>query len=554
MSYKYEVLSDLPFVYYPLDESAGTAAVDISTGNNGVYSSLPPLYHPTVNNSGNSKLFTTQTMTGPTLSKLWNSLRPDSPFTIEAWITPVNITTTKHVVGVGNDGIFISPQGFEFTLTGLNGPVTVYAPIDNWKINYMVTGIWDGDNLSILVNGQIVSSVLFSDVIATTAGSLTINPISSTDSYLVSNVALWDRVLLQRKVINHYLAGITNTYFEDFTRDISSYYNLTVDNAGIAFQIKENTEYDFIRSQQYDNLVYQSGRLSPNDLTLPATRVSAYNISHFGVIDGSRIDWQSNSANFTIDISLDNGVTWNSAINHSQIPGLIRNTDVSLLGLLVRQNFAAGTIDDYPYLDELKITIYSTKTIKSTDSALTATVLEPVQLAEDWTMPLLTNNAAKFTGGSMTIPAGPQIYGIEFLVRVDSVGTGLQYIVDFRPDSAGAGYLGLNGATINYFAGDTYFINGVQKVPTATDFPVGKWVHVAIKFATPISGRINISNGLVASYQTIGLYYYTPDAYRIQRHAMAAFGTGFISVSDSGFTVSEQSWNIVGPDWDVNNG
>lgn len=549
MSYKYQVLSDLPFLYYPLDETSGTAATDIVNNNNGVYSALPPLYHPTVNNSGNSKLFSTQTMTGPTISKLWNVSRPDAAFTLEAWVTPVSITVPKHLVGVGSDGLFVSPQGFHFTLTGSLGPVTVYAPVDNWKINYMVAAIWDGQNLGIFINGQLVNSVPLDDILTTPTSAFTVNPTSSTDSYLISNIALWDRALIQTQIRNHYFAGIETSYFEDFSRDISSYYTLATNSAEVAYQVTENTEYDFIRAIQYDNLVFYN-RLLPNDITLPATRVSSYNISHFNIIDGSRIDWDSNSANLTVDISLDNGVTWQDATNHAQIPGLIRGTNTASLGLLVRLNFAVGTTD-IPYLDELKITLFSEKIAKSTDGTMNATLTEPVSLAEDWTMPLLTNNAAKFTGGNMVIPTGQTIYGIEFLVRIDAIGTGLQYIADFRPDNTGAGYLGLNGSAINYFASDTYYINGVQKTPAATDFPVGKWVHVVIKFATPIVGRINIANGLDASYQTIGLYYSAPSVYRIQRHAMAAFGTGFISVTDSGITISEDSWNITGPNWDA---
>lgn len=571
MSYKYIVINDKPTHYYPLDETVGTTVNDLIAGSNGTYSVLPTIYNPIVNNCLNSKLFNDNTATLTALNTIWNKNYPNKPFSIEFWIAPKFIGVENSILSFGSDGIYINSIGIVLRMTGVNGIHYFVAPIpDYYNKNLHVVCVFDGTNVNIYINSILTASGEFNDTISQDPGTLSINNTSiNGQSYLLSNVAIYNKVLTELNVINHYNAGAYNTFYSNFTRDVNAYYQLDDDATDIVLNVLDDDMSSLLTAMTVTNLFYNGTGISPVDTTQQATRLNFYPISVFGTVDGSRIDWDSNSSNFSVDISLDFGDTWILDIsNHSEIPGISRDTDLTGLGLLVRQNFASLVSDiygsgiygsriypgsegvvyglgiygdgvysgdveliygdnvygefiyseeffegfaDIPYLNRMHIVIYGNKNPESTDGGMRATLNGSSTLMESLNSPLQNNAMGMIlpTNSYLTIPASADqtIYAIEMLVSITDMNS-THMILDSRTVSATSNvHFATNTAPTNpAVVGGIMYVNGVARAPLVADFPLGGLVHIVIVPATPITTPIIINRDYLGSESGTNTY------------------------------------------------
>lgn len=584
MSYKHTVLNNFPIIYCLLNETSGTTATDLISGFNGTYSSLPPNSNPLVNNCSNSKMFTNQTVMFSYLNSIWNINYPNSPFSIEFWISPQNIVLPEtSIVSVGFDGVFIDQTGIIFKITGNQGQYVLTAPINDYYYNNLhVVCTFDGSNMYIWINDLLINSMQFNDSISSSANLLAINYFNSGSTYKLSNVSIYNKVLTKNMIDNDFNNGTDNSFINNFIRDVSCYYKLDDDFTNVVFESVEDDMDTLMNAFSISNLFYNGTGLQVLDLSQSATRTTFYAISVFGTADGSRIDWDSNSINFTVDISLDFGNTWTTNIsNHSTIPGIGRSQSLANMGLMVRQNFNSNDVeygegiygsgfyggeDISPYLNRLHIIIYGNKNPISTDGTMQAILNEPAKLIETVSPPIMVNNNSLLlgSGANMTIPAptNNSIYAIEMLVNVSSLAA-INYILDARTVSATGN---LHFATsispaAAAVVGGTIYVNGVLKTPVLADFQPGTWVHIVLIPTTPITTPIFINSDYTGAeagnvnYQWIGLYYYLPTASRILKHYQAAFGNPTLFLTEpTTQTVTGQSWNAYNYRWGVSVG
>lgn len=231
-------------------------------------------------------------------------------------------------------------------------------------------------------------------------------------------------------------------------------------------------------------------------------------LGEFSPIDGSRIDWDSPNDSVIVETSLDGGVTWYPAVNHQTIPGLARGAAPGNVFLTVRQRLISPDTETAPaVLNRLRVVIYSDKTAVPNTGGLDPVTTGEVDISE---VPYNFVNNGQPIGAMfrrnpsfdsrIVIPSGGPEHTyrmVDFWFRRDAplVGDRWEYILDARPGLTNGWFAFVGDGSFSK-GGDwgIVYINGVQKAPTAADFPVGKWVHVALWANYDFSGPIALGN------------------------------------------------------------
>lgn len=571
MSYTLKVLSSSPSLYFMLGETSGTTMTEVS-GNaaNGTFSSAPTgINIPLVNANITTQTFTANRNGTATLgTDVFNATNYQRPFTIEAWVVPVTLTGDNFIAGRGaNNGLYITKSGFKFSVVTSAGTITASYVVPRWAGAFHVVGVYDGSTVSLNVNGNNVASTEVSSAFTTTSTTFQIGGINTgSDVIRIGHVAAYRRALTAEEIISHWNFGVASTdYLGLLSVHGAVYWTLDDLSTDIVQNILEDDQEDFATGT-LTNLVWDNDKnaLVQADTATSATRTIFYDIGESGTIDGSRIDWDATSTQFTLSTSVDGGSTWQSATNHTTITNLGEavNTTGKTLGL--QMNFATGTAP--AELSRVHVVLYSNKNPMPSNDNIRPAVTEPFTLAEVPLPPGRHNEYAAMKmqkSGNFTIPAGSSTYAaFETWVRRDAdastVGE-INYIFDTR--ATGTPYVGFQNTagvvSLITGTGMTAYVNGTQKTLALTDFPVGRWIHLLIVFTTPFTGPIVVnSQGTNANYSNFSymfpaVYYTAPAATVAATHYRAGFGTQAYGISDiaSPGKYSEISWNAYVKPW-----
>jgi hypothetical protein len=204
MSYQLKVIKDAPIGFWPLDETSGTTASDISgCGNNGTYygSLTTDIFPLTSGGLSASKITNTSyvslnvsndydgTLANGGLGTKHNS---DNDFSLEVWFCPKITTTslTPILADLNNQvGIFYEKGNLVFLAAGQRLDYTI--PYIQRSMH--VVAKYSSSNMSLYLNGQSVIEQNFSNLKFTNnALSLSIGPtLSSSDSFIVDGPAVY---------------------------------------------------------------------------------------------------------------------------------------------------------------------------------------------------------------------------------------------------------------------------------------------------------------------------------------------------------------------------
>jgi hypothetical protein len=231
LAYKAHVLADSPLGYYRLNESSGTVAHDSSgNGNNGTIAASGVSYSQVGLLQGDldtSLAFTTSS--GRVALPTAFNLNGSNAFSVEYWIKPTNANP-----GAGNfEYIGWGPAsngahtGYALLLAGGasfnslefqvgNGTAHSTAIFSNSGIAngsvYYVAGTYDGTTLKVFLNGVQKAT-------ATVAGPMSNSGTPSIDiatasffAGTIDEAALYQSVLSQARITDHYNAGIAANF------------------------------------------------------------------------------------------------------------------------------------------------------------------------------------------------------------------------------------------------------------------------------------------------------------------------------------------------------
>ena len=230
ITYRAAILKDSPIAYWPLNETSGTVAYDISgNNNNAAYQATPLLGETPIAPALGSSILLNGSTQYVELAAPPSELQITAG-SFEAW---VNLTATPDGGGlfanayngaVGGTvnfalafgstlGAASGSQPFTGAYTGSAWVGALDASALTTGTAYHIVGTYNGTTFSLYINGVLIITG------TGTAGAVNANPIymgrrwdgAGTDSFLaayISNFAMYNTVLTAAQIQNHYNVGI----------------------------------------------------------------------------------------------------------------------------------------------------------------------------------------------------------------------------------------------------------------------------------------------------------------------------------------------------------
>ncbi len=251
--------------YWPLDETSGTTAVELISGNNGTMTG--GLTGADTINAPISTGLDFEDSTNSQRINMGNVLNlPSSAITISAWIKPESVNHPDSILDN-----FISNQGYRLILAdngGSGGPELAFDIRDaSSAFDYIVTysspngsislGEWQhvtathdgGANAKLYINGiEKASTSSFSVTRATGSANLYIGYSQNNNSYFdggIDDVRLYDRVLSPAEVTELYVTTGTNAEVRPFagtTDGLVGYWKLDETSGTTAIELINNND------------------------------------------------------------------------------------------------------------------------------------------------------------------------------------------------------------------------------------------------------------------------------------------------------------------------
>ncbi len=238
------MMADHPVAYWPLNELAGTTAIDYAGGNNGTYGASGVTYGVPGPLGDPNTAVSFDGTSGRVVVPYSPALNPSGPFTVEFWAQPsalgtIPISSMVRPARTGGYEFYMSINygGYEFH-TAANGGYNMgigdgsAPPLGRWA---HVAGVWDGTKVSLYINGY---SVYTSNNNFTNSNPPFI-PNGSTPFYIgsrsdsvgyfsgaMSDVAFYNYALSESQLSNHMVIGqpdhLAITPFTNVIEDTSS--------------------------------------------------------------------------------------------------------------------------------------------------------------------------------------------------------------------------------------------------------------------------------------------------------------------------------------------
>lgn len=491
MTYVYHVLRDGPiglwsFDSLPLNDSTGY-------GNDATYTGTPSTTRPIVAGGVAAQYLDSGDTINYPVSSVMISGRETRAFSLEAWIKPQSGTSA--IMARDNSGLFLDGLTLRFSMDFGTTVSVAYNHLEAGEI-YHIVAIYDGKSMSLYANGQVVAnSEIDDDVIAAGLDDTTLNlKTTMSTSMVIDTPAVYNYALDYVRINRHYLRGT----------DYPKVVNLSLNNGGKYYLFSDEyaSVYDEVSFGETDN--WALGTYTGNVATVNNKLVNLYDetagqwltgtwtyqysvASDEGTgitINGSRITWDSLDV-ITVETSIDN-VTWTAVTNGSSIVGtqnLSSGYAISVRVTIPITSTAQSVVDN------LKIVFYTSKTVKGSDEALSASFVAPltVTLADESYPPASFNDNA-----GAILPANS---GISIPADTDfDAYTAVEMTVKFSSSTASKTVLSVGSASITSNGSGQWVSTGltalyVDGVSVSSPFTIdsGKWHHVLAVFPATTS-------------------------------------------------------------------
>ncbi len=215
-SYVAAVLADIPLLYWRLGEAGGNVASDASgNSRDGLYASCTlGVTGALVYDNDTAVAFdgVASTVSGPV-----PTFAVRAPFTVEAWVRPATATNFGHLLnheppnGV-REGFALfynfGTPAFERFVSNSNLTAAASGPIPTIVFSHLV-GTYDGNTLSLYVNGVLADAVSDTRVSVGYAGDFVVGACEDDEFFegTIDEVAVYDYALSPERVLAHFVAS-----------------------------------------------------------------------------------------------------------------------------------------------------------------------------------------------------------------------------------------------------------------------------------------------------------------------------------------------------------
>lgn len=579
MSYQLRVIKDNPVGLWPLDESSGSVAYDISgCSNNGTYTgsiSLSPLplvpggEHGTYITNAKSIEFPIvndyygSTSSGSIADK--NSI--DNDFSLEIWFYPEMQTSALTPIfadSINSIGLFYENADVVFKL----GNKSIRYTLPYTSKSHYIVATYTGETINLYHDGSYVSSLnIAQSAVSFTHTGLTLKcgPTTSTsDKIVVDTPAVYRYALNSQQILSHFIdsksiqpiqvaypeEGILFPFNDKTLKSQYTYsYPFSKDWSNFA---TEDTIYD--SKEQSLSLIYNSAGGSKTvtftDYIVIPTQIG---------LTSSKIEW-SGTNGITVETSLD-GVTYTTCTNGQAIPQYKQSSFSTSGKMFIR--FTLSTTDlskNIPKLKYINFAFYKTKNIYAYNSGELVSYAEQEYHLGGDNYPVLSrdyrNGLRCSADGGFTVATAAHIRTVEFFYTPSALtDSGLVSSASTNGYTA-SNYSWRNSGTVSKTNISAIYVNGVNKTSQtdiANVFTAGQLHHVVIVYSDIISGDIKFNYSLYGAttslYQNLAIYQSAFDSAKALEHYNLYVARSIQIAEDSSLTLTESAPEVYDNDW-----
>ena len=580
MSYQLKVIKDYPIGFWPLDESSGSTAADISgCGNNGTYVGSPAANMLPIVPGGISgtKITNTAYATFPITKDFYGAnmgagfgtkYTSDNDFTLEVWFSQ-NITTTAETP-------LLADTTNDIGLYWHNGDV-VFKVSENQSVRYSVpyskksmhlVGIYSVNGINIYLDSMSVASKsLINFKFENTSITLQSGPTTSVnDSFIVDAPAAYRYSLSPASIRQHYIDGNTTT----------PAINVVYPDEGILFSgtdanIRAQFDYSYPVNKRWqdfldDNTYYDTNKNAITFYQTDTVQSKTFVINDFffvppqiGLVT-SKVEWR-NDLGVAVESSVD-GTTYVACENGKPLPQYSKGSFDSSGKVYIRITMSTTDASKFiPRLSFFCVTFYSDTTIYADNYGDKITSTADYYLGS-LNYPILSRNTlngirCKADEG-FVLNTGMEVDTLEFFYTPNSYNdSGLVSSTSTNGYTA-SNYSWHNTGTVSKSNISKIYVNNVDKTSqtnVSNVFVLNQPHHVVIQYTSPISGDITFNDslygGIEGQFKNIAIYPRTLSATEIETHFELYTGKPVDSVVEPAITLTEQAPKYYNNDWIV---
>jgi hypothetical protein len=578
MTYQMKVIKDYPIGFWPLDESSGATATDISgCGNNATYvgspvSNILPLVSGGVSgtritNTAYITLPVTKDYYGATVGAGFGTkYTSDNDFTIEAWIHP-------SIESSSETPIFADPTN-DIGLFWENGDI-LFKVSDTESIRYCVTyskksihlvGVYSVGAITLYIDSFAVDSKALSNFKFTnTTLVLQVGPTSVVgDTFIIDAPAVYRYGLQPDSIRKHYVDGNIST----------SAINVVYPDKGILFtgtdaNIKAVMDYSYPASKAWSDFVDENTYYDSNNRYISFYKTDTVEAKTFIINDyffvpsqigltTSKIEWR-NDLGITVESSVD-GIAYSQCVNGQPLPQYTKDSFNSSGNVYIR--ITMSTTDASKYLPKLSffcITFYADRTIYSDNFGDKITSSTDYYLGS-LNYPILSrhymNGIRAKNGSGFSLNSSTSVKSIEmFFTPLTLAANTLLYA--YNPSATRLAWNG-SGAVSKANIAKIY----VNNVDVTNQTNISSYLveeephHIVIVFTNPVTGELRFNYELMTGgpsnlYKNIATYDSELTASKIETHFELYCGKPVESITENAITMTELATKYYNNDWVV---
>ena len=587
MTYQLKVIKDYPIGFWPLDETSGSTAADISgCGNNGTITGgfttgIIPLV------SGGltaTNITSTRYITIPCDNDYYGSTADggfadenssDNDFTLECWFYP-RITTTNLTPIMADDntniGIYYEAGNIVFQLEGER----LDYSLPEISASHHIVAAYTTTQMILYVDGSLVARKTLNNFKFTNAElTLKIGPTANAaDSYLIDAPAVYRYSLSASKVRDHYLYNTVvppiqiadpdnGVLFEILDDNVSTQYKFAYP-ANRSLEVFSDDDLEYNQDEQYLGIIKTDTVVAKNVVIEDAIA-----IPDGFTIDSSKIEWEA-SAGVSVRTKVEGG-SYETAYNGKSLPQFkLGGTFSSQRIIYIEITFDTADASKYtPKLFNLSLSFYNDQKHYAYTNADYIYTLDGFAGSTDNE---ITMGRDKFRAITRK-PRNGLTTGSAAGFRINTLESTRTLELFFTPSTIGANTLFYAPASTGYTETEyswngsgaitktnvsAIYVNGVDKTSQtniSNVFTAGELHHVVIVTTAVCTGdfRFNYktSGGPSSLYQYIAYY---PSAFSqatATDHYNMHIGIPSLVATNPSFTVTETGVEYYNNDWVV---
>ena len=577
MSYQLKVIKDYPIGFWPLDESSGVTATDISgCGNNGTYTGSPaanmlPLIPGGISGT---RITNTAYVTFPITKDFYGAnvgagfgtkYTSDNDFTLEVWINQ-SITTTSETPlfadTTNNIGLYWENGDIIFKVSATEN---IRQRIPYSKKSLHLVGIYSVSGISLYIDSvAAINKTLSGFKFTNTTLSLKTGPTtSSQDSFIVDAPAVYRYALNKSSIRRHYLDGNTS---------VSAIHIAYPDN-GILFSgtdanIKAVFDYSYPASKPWsdfidENTYYDTAKKYITFYPTETQQSKTFTINDFFIVPSqlglntSKIEWR-NDLGITVETSIDD-ITYLPCTNGQPIPQYSKDGFDTSGKLYIRITMSTSDASKFlPRLSFFCITFYSDRTIYADNFGDKITSNTDYYLGS-LNYPILSrhymNGIRAKNGSGFDLNTSVSVKSVEMLFTPATLASNTLL---YKTGGTTSRFAWNGSGTISKANIAKVYINNVD-ISTATN--INSYLvdnephHIVLVFTSAISGILQFnyesSGGQSNLYKNITIYDSELTASKVETHYELYTGKPVETVSESAITLTELQPEYYNNDWIV---